>query len=425
MGNVNNETTQNTVLNAVDKDNKSPNVPNLRFPYFTKQWTNISFSSLFDILPNNTLSRAELNYIEGEYKNIHYGDILIKLSAFTNIDSKDIPFVNSESIPKNSKDLLLKNGDVVFADTAEDYTVGKATEIGGIDNQKIIAGLHTIPCRPKYRFVQRYLGYYVNSPAYHNQLLPYIQGIKVSSISKSLIKHTTISYPNEEEQLKIINLLTFIDNKLLTQSKIISDLEFQKKGLFDKLIKQNKSLWQKVKLSSILHERKTYATKDNSYPHATLSKEGISAKTDRYDRDFLVKDEEKEYKITHLNDICYNPANLKFGVICRNTFGSAIFSPIYVTYEVSSKCNPSFIELMLTNKNFLNYIRKYEQGTVYERMAVNSEDFLKGEISIPALEEQNKISKIFTIIDNKIQIEKDTLELYKQQKTYLLRNLFI
>ena len=85
-------------------------------------------------------------------------------------------------------------------------------------------------------------------------------------------------------------------------------------------------------LSKVLKERKIYASKDSKYKHITLSKNGIIDKTDRYNRDFLVKYDSKDYKITKLNDICCNHDNLKFGVICLNIYGDAIFLPIYVTY---------------------------------------------------------------------------------------------
>ena len=54
-------------------------------------------------------------------------------------------------------------------------------------------------------------------------------------------------------------------------------------------------------------------------------------------------------KITKLNDLCYNPANLKFGVICLNKYGSAIFSPIYVTFEISEIYNCDFIGAVLAS----------------------------------------------------------------------------
>ena len=165
--------------------------------------------------------------------------------------------------------------------------------------------------------------------------------------------------------------------------------------------------------------------KDENVIHATLSKEGLFPKTDRYDRDFLVKDLDKKYKISYLNDIVYNPANLKFGVITRNNYGTCIISPIYITYEVNKNVDSRFIELFVTRKKFLNEIRRYEQGTVYERMAVNSEDFLSYEAKLPSLKNQREIVSKIEFINKKINQENVYLDLLKKQKQYLLSNMFI
>ena len=399
----------------------------MRFKEFTDFWQQRTFNETFDILTNNTLSRAELNYEDGEYKNIHYGDVLIKFSAFTDVSSADVPYINDDSVPTKLCRTLLQNGDIVIADTAEDYTVGKATEVENIFESKVVSGLHTIPCRPKMRFSPRYLGYYVNSPKYHNQLIPFIQGVKVSSISKSLIKNTFISYPSLSEQSKIASFLSCLDEKIETQNKIIEDLKILKKELcnrYFKAVHENESL-KYVTLSSVLTERKEYCEKDGTYTHGTLSKEGVAPKSERYDRDFLVKKEDKQYKVTHYNDICYNPANLKFGVICRNTYGDLIFSPIYVTFEISNSVYPAYMELFLTNANFIGRIRRYEQGTVYERMAVSSEDFLSYETRMPAYEEQVKFADKIQRIQEKIELESAILDKYQSQRKYLLNAMFI
>ena len=104
--------------------------------------------------------------------------------------------------------------------------------------------------------------------------------------------------------------------------------------------------WEDCVLSTVLAERKEYCEKDGTYEHATLSKDGIYGKTERYNRDFLVSDENKAYKITHRWDLCYNPANLKFGVICLNTYGDAIFSPIYVTFDISESFSRRNLEFL-------------------------------------------------------------------------------
>ena len=99
---------------------------------------------MFLILSNNTLSRAELNYENGKYKNIHYGDVLIKFSAFIDVSSPDVPYINDENSSSKLDNILLQDGDIIIADTAEDFTVGKATEVENIDKIKVVSGLHTI-----------------------------------------------------------------------------------------------------------------------------------------------------------------------------------------------------------------------------------------------------------------------------------------
>nr|WP_241371239.1 restriction endonuclease subunit S [Staphylococcus aureus] len=204
-------------------------------------------------------------------------------------------------------------------------------------------------------------------------------------------------YPEKTEQQKIGEFFSKLDRQIELEEQKLEKLEQQKKGYMQKIFSQELRFkdkngneypeWEVIKLKDILSERKEYASKIGNYPHATLSTSGISLKSDRYNRDFLVKDKNKKYKVTIMNDICYNPANLKFGVITRNHIGSAIFSPIYITFEVNNAHSPLFIELLVTRNDFINRVRKYEQGTVYERMAVKPEDFLNYETKIPCLEE--------------------------------------
>lgn len=151
----------------------------------------------------------------------------------------------------------------------------------------------------------------------------------------------------------------------------------------------------------------------------------MNIKTDRYNRDFLVKDTDKQYKVTRINDICYNPANLKFGVITRNKVGTLIFSPIYVTFEVRNGYDPAYIELMVTNSDFVNKMLRFQEGTVYERMAVSSEDFLSESCKIPDLEIQKEFSAHVSIIEQSIQVEKKYLESICQIKNYILEAMFI
>ena len=146
---------------------------------------------------------------------------------------------------------------------------------------------------------------------------------------------------------------------------------------------------------------------------------------DRYDRNFLVSSDDKKYKITKLWDLCYNPANLKFGVICLNTYGNAIFSPIYITFEINDGFDKHFIAACLTRDDFINKALKYQQGTVYERMAVSPDDLLSMDVKLPTLSVQQQFSAIFQKIDMAIQLHEKQLNFFNSQKRTLLQQMFI
>ncbi len=164
-------------------------------------------------MQNNTLSRADLNYEGGTVKNVHYGDVLIKFGDFIDASETELPFISDDTKADKFKSSFLQDGDIIIADTAEDDTVGKCTEIQGSEGLKLLSGLHTIACRPKEKYGPKFLGYYINSPSYRNQLKPLMQGIKVTSISKSALQDTDMFIPKSiEEQTKIGEYFSNIDN---------------------------------------------------------------------------------------------------------------------------------------------------------------------------------------------------------------------
>lgn len=175
-------------------------------PFYTFSWEQRKFGEVFMSLQNNTLSRAELNDEIGAAQNIHYGDVLIKYDEILDVSKEPLSYIEKQSIADKFKTSYLQNGDVIIADTAEDETVGKCTEIEGLTDQKVISGLHTMPVRPNRKFAFGFLGFYLNSAAYHDQLKPLMQGIKVTSISKGAMQDTVVKFPldlKEQEQIGI------------------------------------------------------------------------------------------------------------------------------------------------------------------------------------------------------------------------------
>ena len=196
----------------------------------------VSFADGFRLLQNNTFSRDDLSYDVGDVRNIHYGDVLIKYGTVTDIGALSVPCIKPDrDIEKFSSSSYLRNGDIVFADTAEDYTVGKATEIVGVTNQRVLSGLHTIPCRPHDRFAPMFLGHYFNSYHFRRQIYRMIQGIKVSSISKSEIAKTTILTPSYDVQRKVASVLSEVDHLIEKEAETVIVLQKIRRGLLQQL----------------------------------------------------------------------------------------------------------------------------------------------------------------------------------------------
>ena len=210
--------------------------PKLRFKGFTDAWEQRKLGEVLISLQNNTFSRADLSSEQGIAKNVHYGDILVKFGEVIDVKTESLPMIVDEVIITKYKSSFLQNGDVIVADTAEDETVGKCTEIAGISDEIVISGLHTIPYRPLQKFASGYLGYYMNSASFHNQLLPLMQGIKVASISKVALQNTDILYPKSAtEQAAIGKYFRHLDNLITLHQRKLDRLKNIKKSMLDKM----------------------------------------------------------------------------------------------------------------------------------------------------------------------------------------------
>ncbi len=340
--------------------------------------------------------------------------------------------VDAAELPKQVKRIEDKSqykkavsGDLVFnMMRAWQGAIGTVRTTGMVSPAYIVA-------EPNDKVYPLFMDYYSRTPQMINQIDR--QSYGVTDFRKRLYWDSfapiSCTLPPIEEQQKIATILTTQDRVIELKEKRLAEKQRQKKYLMQQLLTGKKRLpgfsgeWKKAKLKNILYERKTYSPKGLEYPHVTLSAEGIFPKSERYDRDHLVRDEDKEYKITHKGDICYNPANLKFGAICENTFGDAIFSPIYVTFEVEENICKEYIANYLMRWDFINAVRKYEEGTVYERMAVKPEDFLKFEIFLPQIEEQTAIAEVLSAADREIELLQQDIEQEKQKKKALMQLL--
>lgn len=216
--------------------------PKLRFPEFRDNWKNKYFKEIYSFRSTNSLSRDRLNYENGLVKNIHYGDIHSKFNSLFKILNEQVPYINNDiSLEKIPNENYLKEKDLVIADASEDYNdIGKCLEIIDLNDQDVLAGLHTFIARPDLHDMALGFGNYLMKSDYSKiQIKTIAQGTKVLSISTTRLSEIKLNIPSLEEQIKIANFLSSVDEKLNLLKEKKELLEDFKKGVMQKIFNQD------------------------------------------------------------------------------------------------------------------------------------------------------------------------------------------
>lgn len=184
--------------------------------------------------------------------------------------------------------------------------------------------------------------------------------------------------------------------------------------------------WEEYKIAQLLIERNEQAPKNKQFPlMAFVAHEGVVPKGERYDRGFLVIDEEnKKYKRTFLGDFIYSSNNLETGSIGLNRYGCASISPVYSIFQSTNLSVFEFIGQRLIQKDFINKMVKWRQGVIYGQWRIHETDFVKIEIYSPEVLEQQKIGKFFSKIDNLIKFQQQKIDKLQNVKKSMLDKMF-
>ncbi|MDT2852731.1 MULTISPECIES: restriction endonuclease subunit S [Lactococcus] len=425
-------------------DSVKKKVPELRFKGFTDEWEERKFDECFNFpVSTNSLSRALLNYDEGDIKSVHYGDILIKYPAILNIKNDKIPYITGGKLEKY-KSSLLENGDLIFADAAEDETVGKAVEVNGLTEENLVAGLHTIVARPKDKKAEFFLGYYINSNTYHRQLLRLIQGSKVSSISKGNLQKTLVSFPKDfEEQQKIGSFFKQLDITIALHQRKLDLLKEQKKGYLQKMFpKAGEKIpelrfagfaddWEDRKLSSIA-ERVTRKNKNNesTLPLTISAQDGLVDQNDYFNKQvasrdvtgyFLVKNGEFAYNKSYSN-------GYPWGAIKRlDKYEMGVLSTLYIVFKPTAINSQFLVSYYETTRWYREVSKNAAEGARnHGLLNISPNDFFNTLLTIPkSAEEQQQIGSFFKQLDDTIALHQRKLDLLKEQKKGFLQKMFI
>ena len=394
-------------------------------------WEQRRLGNVLLSLQNNTLSRANLSDESGIAKNVHYGDVLIKFGEVLDVRKEKLPMITDENVLSKYKASFLQNGDVIVADTAEDSTVGKCSEIAGLNDEVVLSGLHTIPYRPIEKFASGYLGYYLNSGAYHNQLIPLMQGIKVTSISKSAMQNTDIDYPkSQEEQGKIGAYFKSLDEMITLHQRKCEETKSLKKYMLQKMFPENGKCvpkirfsgfsddWEQRKVGNFLTESREVGHKGDVAHKMTVKlwSKGICEKNE-------AGSSNTQYFIRHTGQFIYSKLdflNCAFGVVPKNleSFETTADVPAFDCNEI----NPYFMFYTAIQPAFYKKNGIIADGS-RKAKRIHVETFLNMPFFIPNLEEQNKIVDALSSLDHLITLHQYKLFCAKNVMKYITTDI--
>ena len=189
--------------------------------------------------------------------------------------------------------------------------------------------------------------------------------------------------------------------------------------------KEFKSEWNKIKLSSIVTELNEKTNDTNNYPLWSLTLEdGVTPKTERYERGFLVKKEDN-FKIVHYNNFVYNPMNLRLGAIAYHKEKIDIsVSGYYNIFKIKNNYTIGFWDNYFKCPIMIKRYNNIATGSLVEKKRVHYSQFIELSVPIPSEEEQIKISNLLVLLTKKIELQQRKIEVLKMYKRGLMCYMF-
>lgn len=387
-------------------------------------WTLEPFGKLADFKNGLNFRAGETGH---ELKVLGVGDFKerTKLEQVTDISS-----IHTEK--KIDKSYLLQDGDLVFVrSNGNPALVGRCMQIF-TNNEDISFSGFTIRARLKTdKTTPEFISLLMQGDLLKNILKRDGRGTNISNLNQDILSKLQIPIPSKAEQMELLSVFGCWDDAIEKTEALIAAKEKQFKWLCQTYFKPGNSTnsgWEKHKIATFVTVRNEREVPSEEAPLYSLTIEnGVTAKTDRYNREFLVIDKGgKKYKVVHPKDIVFNPANLRWGAIARSEVEhKVVLSPIYEVLKVDkNKIDSDFLTYALTCSRQIAIFATMVEGTLVERMAVKIDTFLSCHIYVPSSKEKQKeIAHVLNLSKQEISLLKKTLEQYRSQKRGLMQKL--
>ena len=390
----------------INKKLKVGNVPNLRFPEFTEEWETKKLGEILEF--KNGINATKEQYGSG-YKFINVLDILNN-EFITHDKIIGSVNVNEEIIDK----FPVNYGDILFQRSSETREEVGTTSVYLDKDKTATFGGFVIRGKKNGEYEPIFLNKSLKTDLVRNQITSKSGGSTRYNIGQEILASVTLYFPSLNEQTKIASFLSLIDSRIQTQNKIIEQLETLIKGLSEKLFSQEirfkefTDKWELKKLGDISTITTGSSNREDSmlngeYTFFDRSQDIRTSSRFLFDKEaVIVPGEGQEFIPKYFIG--------KFDLHQR-TYAIFDFSGIYGKYL--------YYHLLNDDK----YLQSQAVGSTVKSLRLPMLQSMP--IKSPCLDEQTTIANFLSVIETKIQTEKNILDKYHSQKQYLLQNLFI
>ncbi|AYN69067.1 restriction endonuclease subunit S [Euzebyella marina] len=401
-------------------------VPKLRFPKFYNEWKKIIFEDLFTFSTGKNIKQSEASP-DFEIPCVRYGELY-------HLYSEVITSVINKTNLERSELLFSKGDEILLPSAGEDpLDIGSASALPFRD---IAIGRTINILRPKIKDVysQTFVSYFINQKL-KKKIATLAKGVSISNVYNSDLKKLKINLPILPEQQKIANFLSALDDRIQALEKKKTLLEHYKKGVMQKIFKQELRFkdddgkefpeWEEKRLGDFLiHKSKRNKKLEINQVLSVSNSKGFILQSEQFDNHRVASKDVANYKIVEKNDIAYNPSRINVGSIATlKDYDKGIVSPMYVIFGLKNSLDLAYFENLTTTYLFNHLVKVGCSGSV--RDSLNFEDLESFKLNFPCLEEQQKIASFLMAIDKEIEIISTQIEQSKTYKKGLLQQIFV
>ena len=395
-----------------NKDKKVLNVPNLRFPEFTEEWERCSLGHVTDFVKEriSTDKLTLANYVSTENMKSDFGGINPAIS-----------------IPNNTNVIHYKKGDVLLSNIRPYLRkVWAANSDGGCSTDVFVFRAKSIS--------PSFLHYIMANDTFINYVMSGAKGVKMPRGDKEQMLKYVFSIPRIEEQYKISRLLHLLDDRIATQNKIIEKYGSLIQAICETLIESEQ---HKVELSFNDFGKpysglsgKSAEDFGNGWPYITYMNVYQNQIIDITDVGLVKINETEQQSVVRYGDILFTlssetPDEVGMGAVYLGDayplYLNSFCFGVHITDE--SKIFPPFLAYYISTKSFRKAVFPLAQGST--RFNLPKNDFMKKIFHFPTVKKQSEIYSVLKAYSDKLSVEKNIVNLLCEQKSYLLRQLFI